>query len=113
MSIKRRLCKDFDFWFRFKIVIDLMVLLLGKSAASLTPLKHLKGRGGLVVRSWPWAGGLQVQNPITVKILRVLGLLHAKSYLGVKSPSVGVMRKFGEVGGCRASSSSPERGIKL
>ncbi|GBN57044.1 hypothetical protein AVEN_44338-1 [Araneus ventricosus] len=44
------------------------------------------------------AGGSQVRNPIPLKIRRVWGLLHAKSYVVAKRPPVGVARKFGEGG---------------
>ncbi|GBN92918.1 hypothetical protein AVEN_143447-1 [Araneus ventricosus] len=62
------------------------------------PFRPFEGRGGLVVRSGLGAGGLQVRNPIPLKIRRVCGLLHAKSYVVVKRPPVGVAWKFGEGG---------------
>ncbi|GBM02036.1 hypothetical protein AVEN_209733-1 [Araneus ventricosus] len=43
-------------------------------------------------------GGLQARNPILLKILRVLGLLLAKSHIGVKPPPAGAVQKFGERG---------------
>ncbi|GBN62128.1 hypothetical protein AVEN_188457-1 [Araneus ventricosus] len=43
-------------------------------------------------------GGSQVRNPIPLKIRRVWGLLHAKSYVVAKRPPVGVAWKFGEGG---------------
>ncbi|GBN90425.1 hypothetical protein AVEN_61885-1 [Araneus ventricosus] len=42
------------------------------------------------------AGGFQFRKPIPLKIRRVLGLLHVKSYIGAKRPPAGVVRKFGE-----------------
>ncbi|GBM56773.1 hypothetical protein AVEN_127117-1 [Araneus ventricosus] len=42
------------------------------------------------------AGGFQARNPIPLKIRRVLGLLHVKSYVGAKLPPVVVVRKFGK-----------------
>ncbi|GBM38627.1 hypothetical protein AVEN_37432-1 [Araneus ventricosus] len=42
------------------------------------------------------AGGFQVRNPIPLKIRRVWGLLHAKSYVVAKRPPVGVSWKFRE-----------------
>ncbi|GBM20786.1 hypothetical protein AVEN_108239-1 [Araneus ventricosus] len=66
---------------------------------------------------WPsgnvWTGGSQVRNPIPLKIRRVWGLLHAKSYVVAKRPPVGVARKFGEGMPAQASSSPSERGSKL
>ncbi|GBM26001.1 hypothetical protein AVEN_78913-1 [Araneus ventricosus] len=44
----------------------------------------------------PLAGGFQVRNPIPQKIRRVWSLLHVKSYVGVKRPPAGVVRKLGE-----------------
>ncbi|GBM72179.1 hypothetical protein AVEN_184510-1, partial [Araneus ventricosus] len=44
------------------------------------------------------AGGFQFRNPIPLKIRRVLGLLHVKSYVMAKRPPVGVAWKFGEGG---------------
>ncbi|GBO06136.1 hypothetical protein AVEN_163342-1 [Araneus ventricosus] len=41
-------------------------------------------------------GGSQVRNSIPLKIRRVWGLLHAKSYVVAKRPLVSVARKFGE-----------------
>ncbi|GBO09197.1 hypothetical protein AVEN_202051-1, partial [Araneus ventricosus] len=42
------------------------------------------------------AGGFQVRNPIPLKIRRVWGLLHVKSYLMAKCPPVAVAWKFGK-----------------
>ncbi|GBM32202.1 hypothetical protein AVEN_131594-1 [Araneus ventricosus] len=72
-----------------------------------------EGRGGLVVRSRLWGGGLQVRNPIPLKIRRVWGLLHAKSYVVAKRPPVGVAWKFGEEVPAQVSSSSSDHGSKL
>ncbi|GBN05870.1 Aspartyl/asparaginyl beta-hydroxylase [Araneus ventricosus] len=55
----------------------------------------------------------QVRNPIPLKIRRVWGLLHVKSYVVVKRPPVGVAWKFGEGVPARVSSSSSDRGSKL
>ncbi|GBO00885.1 hypothetical protein AVEN_93024-1 [Araneus ventricosus] len=54
------------------------------------------GRSGLVVRCWIGARELQVRNPVPLKIHHVWNLLHAKTYVGVKRPSAGVMWKFGD-----------------
>ncbi|GBL72603.1 hypothetical protein AVEN_127866-1 [Araneus ventricosus] len=59
------------------------------------------------------AEGFQVQNPIPLKIRRVWGLLHVKSYVVAKRPLVGVAWKFGEGVTAQVSSSSPDRGSKL
>ncbi|GBM65278.1 hypothetical protein AVEN_193812-1 [Araneus ventricosus] len=60
--------------------------------------------GKAAVAKWqgldPGTGGSQARNPIPLKIRRVWGLLHAKSYIVAKRPPVGVARKFGE-GGCQ------------
>ncbi|GBO13408.1 hypothetical protein AVEN_63571-1 [Araneus ventricosus] len=61
----------------------------------------------------PKAGGLQVRNPIPLKILRVWGLLHAISYVVAKRPPVGVAWKFGEGVPTQVPSSSSDRGSKL
>ncbi|GBN99112.1 hypothetical protein AVEN_228780-1 [Araneus ventricosus] len=42
-----------------------------------------------------WPSG-KVSAPIPLKICRILGLLHAKSYVGVKCPPDDVVRKLGE-----------------
>ncbi|GBM70314.1 hypothetical protein AVEN_102652-1 [Araneus ventricosus] len=68
----------------------------------------MRGRGDLVVRS----RRSQVRNPIPLKIRRVWGLLHAKSYVVDKRPPVGVARKFEEGVPAQVSSSS-DRGSKL
>ncbi|GBL78800.1 hypothetical protein AVEN_65334-1 [Araneus ventricosus] len=57
--------------------------------------------------------GFQIRNPIPFKIRRVLGLLHVKSYVGVKGSPAGLLRKFREGVPAQASSSSSERGSKL
>ncbi|GBM80282.1 hypothetical protein AVEN_114741-1 [Araneus ventricosus] len=73
------------------------------------------------MRSW-WPSGKvpvsepgksQVRNPIPLKIRRVSGLLQAKSYLGVKRPPSGVVRKLVEGVPAQVSSSSSDRGSKL
>ncbi|GBM18802.1 hypothetical protein AVEN_166549-1 [Araneus ventricosus] len=71
------------------------------------------GRGGLVVRSRPRDRRSQVRNPIPLKIRRVWGLLHAKSYVVAKRPPIDVARKFGEGVPAQVSSSSSDRGLKL
>ncbi|GBN03008.1 Techylectin-5A [Araneus ventricosus] len=48
---------------------------------------HMEHRGGPVVRWWPRNWRFQVRNPIPLKIRRVLGLLHAKSYVGGQTSS--------------------------
>ncbi|GBM29887.1 hypothetical protein AVEN_246451-1 [Araneus ventricosus] len=58
-----------------------------------------------------WAGGLQVRNLIPLKIRRVWGLLHAKSYVVAERPPAGVAWKLGE--GVPAQVSSSDRGSKL
>ncbi|GBL90991.1 hypothetical protein AVEN_184387-1 [Araneus ventricosus] len=55
----------------------------------------------------------QVRNPIPLKIRRVWGLLHAKSYVVAKRPPVGVAWKFGEGVPAQVSSSSSDLGSKL
>ncbi|GBL75254.1 hypothetical protein AVEN_194484-1 [Araneus ventricosus] len=51
-----------------------------------------------------WSGlgfggaGFQVRNLIPLKICRIWGLLHAKSYVASKCPPAGVLRKLGERG---------------
>ncbi|GBL83992.1 hypothetical protein AVEN_23495-1 [Araneus ventricosus] len=57
--------------------------------------------------------GFQVRNPIPLKIRRVWGLLHVKSYVVVKRPPVGVAWNFGEGVPAQVSSSSSDRGSKL
>ncbi|GBM55721.1 hypothetical protein AVEN_196616-1 [Araneus ventricosus] len=59
------------------------------------------------------AGRFQVRNPILLKIRRVWGLLHVKSYVEAKRPPVGVAWKFGEGVPVQVSSSSSDRGSKL
>ncbi|GBO38663.1 hypothetical protein AVEN_78896-1 [Araneus ventricosus] len=63
---------------------------------NLFPPVLLEGIGGLVVRSRLGAGGFLFRNPILLKIRRVWGLLHAKSYVETKRHLVGLVRKFGE-----------------
>ncbi|GBO25831.1 hypothetical protein AVEN_266169-1 [Araneus ventricosus] len=69
---------------------------------------ELRGRGGLVVRL-----AQEARNPIPLKIHRVWGLLHAKSYAVAKRPPVGVARKPAEGVPDQVSSSSSDRGSKL
>ncbi|GBM83336.1 hypothetical protein AVEN_101099-1 [Araneus ventricosus] len=57
--------------------------------------------------------GSMVRNPIPLKIRRVWGLLHAKSYAVAKRPPVGVVRKFGDGVRAHVLSSSSDRGSKL
>ncbi|GBL77177.1 hypothetical protein AVEN_12800-1 [Araneus ventricosus] len=57
--------------------------------------------------------GFQVRDPISMKIRRVWGLLHVKSYVLAKRPPVGVVRKFGEGVPAQVSSSSSDLGSKL
>ncbi|GBM53120.1 hypothetical protein AVEN_130773-1 [Araneus ventricosus] len=57
--------------------------------------------------------GFHVRNPVPLKIRRVWGLLHVKSYVVVKRPPVGVAWKFGEGVPVQVSSSSSECGSKL
>ncbi|GBN39996.1 hypothetical protein AVEN_140109-1 [Araneus ventricosus] len=57
--------------------------------------------------------GLRVRNPIPLKIRRVWGQLHVKSYVVAKHPPVGVTWKFGEVVPAQVLSSSTDRGSKL
>ncbi|GBM79301.1 hypothetical protein AVEN_9937-1 [Araneus ventricosus] len=59
------------------------------------------------------AGGFQVRNPIPLRLRRVWGLLHAKSYVVAKCLSVGVVWKFGEGVPAQVSSSSSDGGSKL
>ncbi|GBL83623.1 Transposable element Tc3 transposase, partial [Araneus ventricosus] len=53
-------------------------------------------RGGLVVRSGFGARGFQDRNPIPLKIRRVWGLLHPKSYVVTKCPPFVGAWKLGE-----------------
>ncbi|GBM61338.1 hypothetical protein AVEN_150486-1 [Araneus ventricosus] len=65
------------------------------------------GLGGLVVRSRP-------RNPIPLKIRRVWGLLHAKSYVVAKRPPPLVWRaSLGRGMPSQVSSSSSDRDSKL
>ncbi|GBN32414.1 hypothetical protein AVEN_169509-1 [Araneus ventricosus] len=77
----------------------------------MTTSGFLVGRGGLVVRCRPWSQ--RVRNSIPLKIRCVLGLLHVKSYVGIKRPSAGVVWKFGEGIPAQVSSSSSDRSSKL
>ncbi|GBN35364.1 hypothetical protein AVEN_225762-1 [Araneus ventricosus] len=78
-----------------------------KPSISSTP-NRIKGRGGLVAGS-----RFQVRNPIPLKIHRVWGPLHAKSYVVAKRPPVGVTWKFGEGVPTQVSSKTSDRGSKL
>ncbi|GBN29162.1 hypothetical protein AVEN_246418-1 [Araneus ventricosus] len=78
---------------------------------TFSSLIRKEGRGGIVVRCWPRSNVFHVRDP-TPPIPVVLGLLHAKSYVGDKRPPVGVMRKLGESMPTPASSSSSDRGSK-
>ncbi|GBM18459.1 hypothetical protein AVEN_66819-1 [Araneus ventricosus] len=73
--------------------------------------------GGQVRPRWPSGkvstSGPEGRNPIPLKIRRVWGLLHVKSYVVVKRPPVGVAWKFGEGVPAQVSSSSSDRGSKL
>ncbi|GBM30663.1 hypothetical protein AVEN_203326-1 [Araneus ventricosus] len=79
-----------------------------KSAASLlqTKIAIWEGLGS-------GAGGLRVRNPIPLKLRRVWGLLHVKSYVAAKRPPVGVAWKFEEGVPVQMSSSSSDCGSKL
>ncbi|GBN41229.1 hypothetical protein AVEN_53994-1 [Araneus ventricosus] len=59
------------------------------------------------------AEGFQVRSPIQLKIRRALGLMHFKSYIGVKRPPTSVVRRFGEGVPDQVSSSSSDRDSKL
>ncbi|GBO11827.1 hypothetical protein AVEN_224339-1 [Araneus ventricosus] len=61
---------------------------------------------------WP-SGKVRLWGPIPLKICRVWGLLHAKSYVLAKRPPVVVVLKFGEGVPAQVSSSSSDRGSKL
>ncbi|GBN15526.1 hypothetical protein AVEN_180318-1 [Araneus ventricosus] len=64
--------------------------------------------------AWPQALDFGDGGPqIPPKIRRVLGLLHAKSYLGAKRPASCVARKLGEWVPTQAPSSSSNRGSKI
>ncbi|GBN35996.1 hypothetical protein AVEN_86954-1 [Araneus ventricosus] len=73
----------------------------------------LEGRGGLVARPRPRDRRSQARSPIPLKIRRVWGLLHAKSYVVAKRPPVGVAQKLGERVPAQVSFSSSDRGSKL
>ncbi|GBM87871.1 hypothetical protein AVEN_182890-1 [Araneus ventricosus] len=82
------------------------------SLLAVTLLPRPLGRVGIVVRSRLRALGLQVRDPISLKIRRVLGLLHVKSYVG--RPNVLLLVwKFGEGVPAQVSSSSSDRSSKL
>ncbi|GBM26307.1 hypothetical protein AVEN_66538-1 [Araneus ventricosus] len=70
-------------------------------------LRSSRGCCGLVSGCRPQRR--RVRNPIPLKIRRVLGLLHVKTYVKVKRPSAGVVRKFGEGVSAQVSSSSSDR----
>ncbi|GBM59746.1 hypothetical protein AVEN_110019-1 [Araneus ventricosus] len=72
---------------------------------------HIRSRGGLVARSRP--RDQRVRNPIPLKIRRVWSLLHAKSYVVVKRPPVGVAGSLKRGVPAEVSSSSPDPGSKL
>ncbi|GBM56675.1 hypothetical protein AVEN_154225-1 [Araneus ventricosus] len=82
----------------------------GRLIGLLSFLKYVRPR-------WPsgkaLTSGPEGRNTIPLKIRRVWGLLHAKSYVVVKRPPVGVARKFGEGVPAQVSSSSSDRGSKL
>ncbi|GBN65780.1 hypothetical protein AVEN_17838-1 [Araneus ventricosus] len=80
---------------------------------SLSSPNRKKGRGGLVVRPRLGAGGFQIRHPIPLKIRRVWGPLHAKSYVAAKRSPAAVARKFGEGVPAQVSSSSSDRGSNL
>ncbi|GBN44362.1 hypothetical protein AVEN_40707-1 [Araneus ventricosus] len=63
-----------------------------------------KWPNGKVSTSEPEGPGFQILIPL--KIRRVLGLLHVKSYVGAKRSLGGVVRKFGERLPAQVSSSS-------
>ncbi|GBM91726.1 hypothetical protein AVEN_136459-1 [Araneus ventricosus] len=72
-------------------------------------MSSLVGRGGLVVGSRLWG-----RNQISLKIRRIWGLSHAKSYVVAKRSPVGAAWKFGEEGvTAQVSSSSSYCGSKL
>ncbi|GBM34457.1 hypothetical protein AVEN_106702-1 [Araneus ventricosus] len=79
---------------------------------SLLSPNFREGRGGLVVRSQLWGRRVPGSNPITLKIRRVRGLLHTKSYIVAKRPPFGGVRKFGEGVPAQVSSSPSDRGSK-
>ncbi|GBN77181.1 hypothetical protein AVEN_167034-1 [Araneus ventricosus] len=56
------------------------------------------GRGGIMVRSRPRTGGSQARNPIPMKIRRVWGPLHAKSYVVAESSRAGAAPEPGDEG---------------
>ncbi|GBN43284.1 hypothetical protein AVEN_167533-1 [Araneus ventricosus] len=70
-------------------------------------------RGGLVVRSRLWGRRVPDSNPIPLKIRRVWGLLHIKSYEVAKRPPAGEAWKPGEGVPDQVSSSTSDRGSKL
>ncbi|GBM35948.1 hypothetical protein AVEN_31401-1 [Araneus ventricosus] len=69
-----------------------------------------RGRGGLRYGVGLGEGELYVRNPIPLKIRRVVGLLHAKLYAGVKRSPVGVLQKFEEGVPSQVTSSSSDIG---
>ncbi|GBM73271.1 hypothetical protein AVEN_121307-1 [Araneus ventricosus] len=70
------------------------------------------GRSDLVVRSQARGRRLQARIPIP-PILRVWGLLHAKSHIVTKRPPVDVVRKFGDGVPAQVSSTSSDRDSKF
>ncbi|GBM60854.1 hypothetical protein AVEN_179009-1 [Araneus ventricosus] len=71
------------------------------------------GRGDLVARSRSRDRRVAGSKPDSTEVRRVWGLLHVKSYVVVKCPPAGVVRKFGEGVSAQVSSSSSDRGSKL
>ncbi|GBM45030.1 hypothetical protein AVEN_98880-1 [Araneus ventricosus] len=84
-----------------------------KNIVLISSSRQLLGLGGLVVRPQLWGRRVQVRNPILLKIRRVWGLLHVKSYVVAKRPPVGVACKFGKGVLAQVSSSSSGRRSKL
>ncbi|GBO44666.1 hypothetical protein AVEN_167398-1 [Araneus ventricosus] len=78
-----------------------------------TLLGALRGRSGLVVRSRPREPESQVRNTVPLKIRRVWGLLHAKSYVVAKRPPVGVRGSLERGVPAQVSSSSSDCGSEL
>ncbi|GBO17443.1 hypothetical protein AVEN_113224-1 [Araneus ventricosus] len=73
--------------------------------------QDFSGGGGLVVRFRLRAEGLQVRNPIPLKICRVWGLLHAKSYVVDKRSPSGVVHNTHSAPGhrrCGAYTTHPD-----
>ncbi|GBM19116.1 hypothetical protein AVEN_6978-1 [Araneus ventricosus] len=70
----------------------------------------MKCCGGLVLKCRLLSRVFQIRNPIRQKIHRVLSLLNDKSYVGVKLPLTGEVRKLGEGLPPQMCSSSPDHG---